>query len=142
MSLVNDVINAHGGLARWRQAAAVSLELSSGGLAFATKGQRTALHDVRATVATTGQVVNLEAPGWSHRFDSGIPAPRRMRWTTADIAAFAACALWTYVAASSDDTTMRRSGISSGGPSGVSQNDQLADDDDPAGPTDAWRWSA
>lgn len=98
MSLVDEVVDAHGGLHRWRQAAAVRLRLSSGGLAFATKGQGSTLHDVTATVATRGQDVTLEAPTWSFRFDSQIPRPRGLRWSTEDVAAFAACALWTYVA--------------------------------------------
>jgi hypothetical protein len=38
MTLVDDVVEAHGGLALWRRTAAVSLQLSSGGLAFAAKG--------------------------------------------------------------------------------------------------------
>jgi len=98
VTLVDEVVDAHGGLHRWRQAAAVRLRLSSGGLAFATKGQGSTLHDVTATVATSGQDVTLEAPTWSFRFDSQIPKPRGLRWSTEDVAAFAACALWTYVA--------------------------------------------
>lgn len=97
MSLVDDVIEAHGGLDRWRQTAAVRLRVSSGGLAFATKGQRSALHDLTATVSTRGQAVTLETPTWSYRFDSQIPKPRGLRWSIEDVAAFAACALWTYV---------------------------------------------
>lgn len=90
-------IAAHGGLAQWRRTTAISLQLSSGGLAFATKGQRTALQNLCATVATTGQVVDLHAPGWSYRFEHVIPKARGLVWSTADVAAFAACALWTYV---------------------------------------------
>ena len=97
MSLVGDVVEAHGGLDRWRQASGVRLRVSSGGLAFATKGKRTTLHDLTATVATRGQAVTLEAPAWSFRFDSQIPKPRGLRWSLEDLAAFAACALWTYV---------------------------------------------
>ena len=97
MSLVDEVIEAHGGLDRWRQTAAVRLRVSSGGLAFATKGQRAALHDLTATVSTRGQAVTLETPTWSYRFDSQIPKPRGLRWSIEDVAAFAACALWTYV---------------------------------------------
>jgi hypothetical protein len=97
MSLVDEVIEAHGGLDRWRQASAVRLRVSSGGLAFATKGQRSALHDLTATVSTRGQAVTLEAATWSFRFDSQIPNPRGLRWSTEEVAAFAACALWTYV---------------------------------------------
>lgn len=97
MSLVDEVIEAHGGLTRWRSAAALTWRLSSGGLAFATKGQRHALQDLTATVATTGQAVRVEGPGWAYRFDTPIPHPAGLRWSTADIAAFAAAAVWTYV---------------------------------------------
>ena len=97
MSLVDEVIDAHGGLTRWRSSAALRWRLSSGGLAFATKGQRHALSDVTATVATTAQTTELEGRRWAYRFDSAIPHPSRLRWSTADIAAFAATALWTYV---------------------------------------------
>ena len=96
MSLVDDVIKAHGGLDGWRQSSAVRLRVSSGGLAFATKGHRAALHDLTATVSTRGQAVTLETPTWSYRFDSQIPKPRGLRWSIEDVAAFAACALWTY----------------------------------------------
>lgn len=98
MSLVDHVVDAHGGLERWRGARAVTMRLSSGGLAFAAKGQRRALHDLRATIRTTGQAVDLEAPGWSRSFESGIPRPSGIRWSVDSIAAFAAAALWTYVA--------------------------------------------
>jgi len=97
MSLMDEVIEAHGGLNRWRQASAVRLRVSSGGLAFASKGQRTALHDLTATVSTRGQAVTLEAATWSFRFGSLMPKPRGLRWSTEEVAAFAACALWTYV---------------------------------------------
>src|SRR5688500_12749111 len=97
MSLVDEVIDAHGGLTRWASASALTWRLSSGGLAFASTGQRHALLDLTATVATTGQAVQVEGPGWTHRFDTGIPRPAGLRWSTGDIAAFAAAALWTYV---------------------------------------------
>ena len=98
MSLVDEVVEAHGGLGRWRAARAVRLRLSSGGLAFASKGQRRALRDLTATVATTDQTVDVESPEWAYRFDGAAPRLRARRWSAADIAAFAASALWTYVA--------------------------------------------
>lgn len=97
MSLLNDVIDAHGGLARWEAAEAISLHLSSGGLAFASKGQAHALGDLRVTVRTTGQSVQIEGVGWRKEFEGDIPTVRRVRWSTDAIAAFAAAALWTYV---------------------------------------------
>lgn len=49
MSLVDEVIEAHGGLDRWRQTSAVRLRVSSGGLAFATR-------DNAPRFTTTGSV--------------------------------------------------------------------------------------
>ena len=97
MSLLADVLDAHGGAERWERTASVSLELASGGLALASKGQRDALHRLRAEVSTTGQQVRVETPGWAYAFDGSIPRPRGVRWTDQDVAAFAAAALWTYV---------------------------------------------
>lgn len=98
MTLVDEVVAAHGGLERWRRTSSLSLRLSSGGLAFATKGQPHALQDITATIATTGQHMALQGAGWAHEFHGDIPQLRGLRWSTADIAAFAAAALWTYVA--------------------------------------------
>ena len=109
---VNRVLDAHGGLERWRQTAAVGLRLSSGGLAFAAKGQPRALHDVTATVATLGHDVVLRGSSprpWHVRFSEAGGNPlvehlallrrgrRRLAWSVADVAAFAGTALWTYV---------------------------------------------
>lgn len=96
MTLIDRVVEAHGGLGAWGRADAVRLKLSSGGLAFASKGQRTALRELTATVWTTGQRVEVKTPRWSYRFDP-IPEPAGLLWSTAHIAAFAATALWTYV---------------------------------------------
>ena len=98
MKLVDEVVHAHGGLDRWRSVTALRLRLSSGGLAFAAKGQGRALRDLTATVATTGQAVHVESPEWAYRFDGATARLRGLRWSSADVAAFAASALWTYVA--------------------------------------------
>lgn len=98
MSLVDEVVRAHGGLDRWNSAAALRLRLSSGGLAFATKGQGRALRDITATIATAGQAVRVETAEWSYRFDGETARLRGLRWSSADVAAFAASALWTYMA--------------------------------------------
>jgi hypothetical protein len=113
--LVERIVGAHGGLERWRGVTSVDLRLSSGGLAFAAKGQPRALHDVVASVATAGQSVELRGPSpqpWHLRFGptgtSGARAlpdqltalrrgRRRIRWSVDDVGAFAAAALWTYV---------------------------------------------
>ena len=96
MSLLGDVVDAHGGPERWSEASSVSLHLSSGGLAFTTKGQRRALAELRAQVSTSGQHVRLDGAGWTYTFDGTIPRPRGARWSDRDVAAFAATALWTY----------------------------------------------
>lgn len=97
MTLLDRVIVAHGGLGRWQDTAAIEMELSAGGIAFASKGQRNALRAVHATVSTHGQTVELETPDWQRSFSNAIPHPAGLRWTTDDIAAFTAAALWTYV---------------------------------------------
>lgn len=98
MTLVDEVVAAHGGLERWRSLRALSLRLSSGGPAFSARGQPDTLRDIIATVATAGQQVDLEGAGWAYEFGAAIPRRRGLRWSTTDIAAFAAMALWTYVA--------------------------------------------
>ena len=96
MSLLEDVLDAHGGLARWEATESLSLRLSSGGLALASKGQPHTLGDVTATVSTTGQSVGLDGAGWRRRFDDHIPPAQGVTWTLDAVAAFAAAALWTY----------------------------------------------
>ncbi len=84
-------------------------------MAFAAKGQPRALHDVAATVATMGQSIELNASSprpWHVRFGDADGADvvslgehltalrrgrRRLAWSVADVQAFAAGALWTYV---------------------------------------------
>ena len=78
MSLVDEVIDAHGGLTRWRSSAAIRWRLSSGGPAFAAKGQRQALADVTATVATFGRWAKAsQAVGAYREFDGLMVATRR-----------------------------------------------------------------
>jgi hypothetical protein len=97
MTFLERVVAAHGGLDRWHDTAAVELDLSAGGVAFASKGQRRALRSVRATVSTQGQTVELQTPDWRRSFSTTIPHPSGLRWTADDTAAFTAAALWTYV---------------------------------------------
>lgn len=115
--LIDAIVNAHGGLDRWQATPFVRLRLSSGGLAFTVKGQRLALRDVEAYVATEGQEVHLYAAGdHAHlRGDvltverasgSAVETPaaidsfrgfrRQLRWSRTDILRFAAIAIWTY----------------------------------------------
>lgn len=97
MTLVDRIVAAHGGLERWRNTAAIEMDLSAGGIAFASKGQRNALREVHATLSTHGQTVELRTPEWQRSFSDAIPHPSGVRWTNDDIAAFTAAALWTYV---------------------------------------------
>lgn len=114
---VDAVIEANGGLERWKATPYVRLHLSSGGLAFAMKGQPQALRDVDAFVATQDQDVHLYAAGdrahlrreaftlrradgstIESNADSGSfrGARRLLHWNRADILRFAALAIWTY----------------------------------------------
>lgn len=112
--VVERVIEAHGGLQQWRQLTEVQIRLSSGGLAFAAKGQTRTLQDLTAAVATMGQSVELRGcwpRHWTVHFeeggreDAGLKehlamlrrGRRRLVWSVADVGAFAAAALWTYV---------------------------------------------
>jgi len=47
--LLNTVIEAHGGLARWNELDTVSARLTQGGVMWAIKGQGDVLNDVFAT---------------------------------------------------------------------------------------------
>ncbi len=123
IELVDQVTAAHGGLELWDSASEIDVQVSSGGLAFATKFQGAAVRDVEARVSTRGQdVVLMPYPrpgqrgvlerGGSVRIetDSGelIAAranPRRvfmdlrhkLWWDRLDILYFATYAIWTYV---------------------------------------------
>jgi hypothetical protein len=110
-TLVDQALEAAGGLAAWRQADAWQATLSTGGLAFRTRG-RTDLHQLHATVATCGQRVTLDGfPRSRYRaiWDAGRtridqPDGRLLeqrtvtnwgrRWDDLDMAAFASPALW------------------------------------------------
>jgi hypothetical protein len=121
--LLDQVVAAHGGLALWEGADEVVVRLSSGGLAFATKLQGSAVRDVEARVSTQGQhVVFAPYPRSGRRgvleqdggvrieTDSGelIEAREHARsaftdlrhklwWDRLDILYFATYAMWTYV---------------------------------------------
>lgn len=109
--VVERVVDAQGGLIRWRAVQQLHIDLSSEGLVFATKGQPCALHDVQATVTVAQQQVQLTGTTprpWSGTFaspDALADAVARLRtgsrrwyWRMDDIAAFAATALWAYLA--------------------------------------------
>lgn len=114
--LVEEVIEAHGGLARWRAHSAYDVAFSAAGLAFASKGHPRALRHGRARIGTGGQEVALTLgawPGWQAQLVSeGVvltdPSGRRatrprararaLLWDRLDLAWFCAQAIWTYMA--------------------------------------------
>jgi hypothetical protein len=123
ISLVEEAVAAHGGAGLWESASEVSVQISSGGLAFASKLQGHAVRDVEARVSTRGQHVILAPyPGPGERgvldedgsvrieTDAGELVTRRANprgafgdlrhklwWDRLDILYFATYAIWTYV---------------------------------------------
>jgi hypothetical protein len=123
IDIVEQAIAAHGGLDLWESVGEVSVQLSSGGLAFASKRQGHAVRDVEARVATHGQRVIftpyptpgqrgiLEQDGTVRiETDAGelVEARENARgafrdlrhklwWDRLDILYFATYAIWTYV---------------------------------------------
>ncbi len=116
-------IEAHGGLRRWQRDPEVTVRLSSGGFAFASKLQGHAVRDVVARVATSTQQVvfepypsggsrgSLDAHGQVRIADQrGVTLqerrePRRafgdlrhkLWWDRLDILYFGTYAIWTYL---------------------------------------------
>jgi hypothetical protein len=123
LEVVEHAIAAHGGRELWESTAEVSLRISAGGLAFASKGQGSAVRDVLARVSTRGQHVILAPyPRAGQRgvlqqdgsvrieTDAGALVEARedargafgdlrhkLWWDRLDILYFATYALWTYV---------------------------------------------
>ncbi len=123
IELVEQAIAAHGGLEMWERAGEVSVQVSSGGLAFASKHQGRAVRDVEARIATRGQHVTLTpypAPGQRGVLEAGGTVRiltdegelveerdsargafgdlrHQLWWDRLDILYFATYALWTYV---------------------------------------------
>jgi hypothetical protein len=123
LEIVEQAIAAHGGLELWESAGEVSVQLSSGGLAFATKLQGHAVRDVVARVSTRGQHVTMTPyPGIGERGvleqngtvrietdGGGLVEDRenarsafkdlrhKLWWDRLDILYFATYAIWTYV---------------------------------------------
>ena len=124
IELAQRTIAAHGGLALWQGASEVRVKVSSGGVAFASKLQGSAVRDVQARVSTSAQHVIfepypragqrgvLEQDG-SVRIETdagelleGRENPRsafrdlrhKLWWDRLDILYFATYAMWTYLA--------------------------------------------
>ena len=123
LDIVEQTIAAHGGLDLWDSAGEVGVQISSGGLAFASKLQGHAVRDVEARISTRGQHVTLTPyPGPGRRGvldqdgtvsietedgelvearENARDAFRDLRhklwWDRLDILYFATYAIWTYV---------------------------------------------
>jgi hypothetical protein len=123
IELAEQTIAAHGGGDLWEGASEIGLEISSGGLAFASKLQGHAVRAVQAHISTEGQHVVFAPyprPGQRGVLEQGgtvrietdegglVEARENARsafsdlrhklwWDRLDILYFATCALWTYV---------------------------------------------
>lgn len=120
--LLAAVLDAHGGLVRWRQTEIIQASLSSGGFAFAAHGQGQALLGLKVAVYPHARRVVLHdfcGLGWrgvwtpSHVavHDAGgmevaqrheprqafARWARQVRWDKLDILYFAGYALWNYL---------------------------------------------
>jgi hypothetical protein len=123
IDIVEQAIAAHGGLELWESASEVSVQISSGGLAFSSKLQGHAVRDVEARISVRGQHVILtpypglgqrgvldqdgtvrvetdegelvEARG--HARDAFRDLRHKLWWDRLDILYFATYAIWTYV---------------------------------------------
>jgi hypothetical protein len=125
IELAGRTIAAHGGLALWEGASEIRARVSSGGLAFASKLQGSAVRDVEARVSTGVQRVVFDPypqPGrrgvleqdGSVRIETDAGElvearenPRdaftdlrhKLWWDRLDILYFGAYAMWTYISA-------------------------------------------
>lgn len=124
MSLLDDVLEAHGGLERWRAAKAIRARVRSGGLLLATRTPGRLVSDYALTVrvrepwAMLEPATGLERAIFDHggvRLETsegevigsrddpraaffGAPGLRRnLRWDALDTAYFAGYAMWNYM---------------------------------------------
>lgn len=109
LDLAGEVADAHG--ARSLAAADhIEVSFSSGGLAFAAKGQPHALARVEARLSPLRQQMALSGDTprpWTLNVSSSEDlksrlaglrtGPRRFRWQPDDLGTFAAAAIWTYI---------------------------------------------
>ncbi|MFK8252978.1 hypothetical protein [Ancylobacter terrae] len=120
--LAEFVIDAHGGLPRWRQFSRLSADLRQGGALWALKGQPHTLESTRVSVDLTSQRAShapFGAGGRRSRYEPGRVAleapdgtvleellePRQSfaghrletPWSELQLAYFAGCAMWTYL---------------------------------------------
>lgn len=121
--LLHEVCAAHGGLDRWRAVESIEAHVAAGGLAFASRGQPSALRDFQATVQPAARRVRLRGfgrPGWRGEWtparmrlhdDTGALVGERAHprahfdrwaakligWDRLDLLCFAGYALWNYL---------------------------------------------
>lgn len=107
--VVDEILEAHGGRARWEQIDRVAVSLRAGGPMFSMKGQGRALERVRAVLRRdqTGCLTGSSPEAWVHPIRASgdllwdLTALHHFatfrRWRVADVATFTASALWTYV---------------------------------------------
>jgi hypothetical protein len=120
--LIEQVLAAHGGRARWRSVDAIEATLHSGGLAFTSRLQPFALRNQLVTVRPHVRRVTFAGfgrPGWRGLWtpdyvriedQTGSPVDerhdprrafarldRRLRWDRLDLLYFAGYALWNYL---------------------------------------------
>jgi hypothetical protein len=80
--LVDQVVEAHGGLQTWRQVQTVTTGLTSWGMTWSLKGQPELLRGVTVDVATTDQVLRVHP--FVHQDCHGIYTPQRVRIESSD----------------------------------------------------------
>lgn len=121
-ALYEDTLEAHGGRSRWQAVECIEASLSSGGFAFASKFQGSALHGLKIEVYPHARRVvlnNFCQPGWRGIWTADLVQIRddndtlfgerrkpraqfqrmvkQIRWDKLDILYFAGYALWNYL---------------------------------------------
>ncbi len=120
--LASEIIDAHGGLDRWRSFGTLSAHLVQGGALWGLKGQAGVLDDTRVTVDLLRQHAShapfgeptlkssftadrVELRGADDALVESLDQPRasfaghtlETPWTRVQLAYFAGCAMWTYL---------------------------------------------
>jgi len=98
VSLLDAVLEAHGGLERWRRVKKVELKVDGGGIALSLKGQGSALRGLEATTDIVEGHVSSATLGTFSTDQTRPPGiAARFRWTASDIRHFSGYALWGYL---------------------------------------------